>query len=53
MRVMRSSIIAGPTWRMSDGLLRQGKVVDEYSKQGVWLARLVQLDPPRRIETGD
>jgi hypothetical protein len=32
--------------------LEGGKVVKEYSQQGVWLARLVQLRPPPRSVPG-
>ena len=43
----RRADLAGAKW-----ILEQGKVVQEYSQQGVWLARLVRLHPPRAAVPG-
>ena len=43
----RRADLAGAKW-----LLDRGEVVQEYSQQGVWLARLVRLHPPPRSVPG-
>ena len=52
----RYAVIYNRRADLADGewILRRGRVVGEYSKQGVWLARLIDLAaPPRRPSPAD